>query len=241
MAHLFLIIDDDERAAAQRRLAFARFGIRSYVVASSACAAAALASWTFDAVVLRIPAIDPARLAQLRSLRAGAESPVLLLVDRQDEARQIEALESGAVDVIASSASSELVAVKLLRLLEMRTPAPARPATPAQTVGSLAIDQRTGLASVDGMALELTPYQFKLVSLLASRPGEIVSREEARDILMGASGIRVVDVQVSRIRKKLKELNADDVVLRTVRGRGYSLMTGPARAWPPQRRAETRA
>ncbi len=241
MARLILIIDGDAHEAARWREAFARFGLRSYVVPSPACAASALASWAFDAVVLRTPTLDAPCLAALERLRACGASPVLLLADRGDEAREIAALACGALDVLPSSASSELVAAKLVRLLDARAE-PPRPSTARpRTVGSLAIDERAGLASVDGLALDLTPYQFQLVSLLASKPGEVVSREEVRDILMGASDIRVVDVQVSRIRKKLKGLNADDIVLRTVRGRGYSLAARAVRARPHPLQPDSRA
>ncbi len=226
MALLFLIIDDEESAASRRRLEFARFGIRSYIVPSLVQAEEALASWSFDAVVLRAPSLVPQCFATLKWLRSRGESPVLLLVDRDDAAHQIEALEAGATDVMSSQAPADLVAVKLLRLLEVRSRL-SHPQARPQTVGSLALDQRTGFASVDGMTLELTPDQFQLVSLLAAKSGEVVSREEVRDILMRTSDIRVVDVQVSRIRKKLKGMNVNDIVLRTIRGRGYSLMARP--------------
>lgn len=229
MPLLFLVVDDEECAAAQRRHELARFGIRTYVARSFLRATEALASWAFDAVVLRAATLEPRCLALLRTLRSCGASPVLVLVDQCDEAHQIEAIASGAMDVMASSASSELIVAKLLRLLELGARSPRPEAEPPCNVGSLALDPHTGTASVDGIALDLTPYQFQLVSLLASKPGGVVSREEARDILMGTSDVRVVDVQVSRIRKKLKGVNADDVVLRTIRGRGYSLMASPPR------------
>jgi DNA-binding response OmpR family regulator len=224
MDSLFLIIESDERVALQRRHEFARLGIRCYHVPSLPHAMQALASWAFDAVLMRAPALEERCMGALKRLRARSEAPILLLVDPADERREIEALECGATDVLASSASCELVALKLRRLLELRGRPARAAAVPAQTVGSLALDERSGLASVDGSTLDLTPHQFQLMAALASKSGEVVSRLELRNILAGASDVRVVDVHVSRIRKKLKGMNADDVVLRTVRGRGYSLM-----------------
>ena len=227
MALLVLVIEDEERIAFQRREELARVGIRSYVVPSFIRAVEALQSWTFDALVVNASALGARGLDLLAHLRGHHASSMLVLVDGCDERQQIAALASGATDVMDACASSELVAAKLSRLLEAR-PQTARPApSPARTVGSLALDERAGLASVDSMTLELTPYQFRLISLLASRTGEVVSREEVVQILMGTSDIRVVDVQVSRIRKKLKGMNVDDVALRTVRGRGYSLVANP--------------
>lgn len=225
MPLLCLVIETEEPVASRRRLELARFGMRTYAVSSFASAVEALESWHFDAVVLSASALGPRCFELLKHLRAHRAVPVLVLVGRYDEQRQIVALESGATDVMRASASSELVAVKLLRLLDVRSEPSGWPAELPPQVGSLTIDERASLASVDGVSLDLTPYQFQLVALLASRSGEVVSRQDVIQILMGTSDIRVVDVQVSRIRKKLKRLNVDDVVLRTVRGRGYSLAT----------------
>lgn len=231
MPLLCLVIEDEERIASRRRRELARLGVRSYVVPSFVRALEALGSWHFDAIVLSASTLGPRCLDLLKELRANRTAPVLVLVEGWDEPGQIATLESGATDVMSASASSELVAVKLLRLLDVRPQAPRVASGPPPDLGSLRIDERARLASVDGVALELTPYQFQLVALLASKSGEVVSRQEVVQFLMGTSDIRVVDVQVSRIRKKLKDMNVNDVVLRTVRGRGYSLaMSRPLRA-----------
>jgi DNA-binding response OmpR family regulator len=190
----------------------------------------ALESWQFDAIVLSASALGPRCLELLKHLRAHRAVPILVLVERCNEERQIAALEAGATDVMQASASSELVAVKLSRLLDVLSESPRFASELLPHVGSLTIDERASLASVDGVALDLTPYQFQLIALLASKSGEVISRQEVVQILMGTSDIRVVDVQVSRIRKKLTGMNVNDVVLRTVRGRGYSLAMNPPRS-----------
>jgi two-component system, OmpR family, response regulator len=227
MARLFLVIEDEDCIALQRRHELARFGIRTYVVPSFEHALEALKSWQFDAILLTASALGPRCLELLKHLRARRAAPVLMLIDRCDEGRQIAALEAGATDVMQASVSSELVAVKLLRLLDIRLQSLGFASKILPQVGSLTIDERGSRASVDGVTLDLTPYQFQLIALLASKSGEVISRQDVVQILMGTSDLRVVDVQVSRIRKKLTRMNVNDVVLRTVRGRGYSLAANP--------------
>jgi DNA-binding response OmpR family regulator len=229
MALLCLIIDDNARVASQRRGELARIGMRTYVVPSFVRSIEALESWQFDAIVLNASALGPRCVAFLKHLRTHRGAPVLVLLDQYDERLQIAMLESGATDVMQASASSELIALKLLRLLAVRTESTGIGSILPPHFGSLAIDERSGVVSVDGATLDLTPYQFQLVALLASKSGEVVTRQEVIQILMGTSDIRVVDVQISRIRKKFKDMNVSDVVLRTIRGRGYSLTMNSVR------------
>ena len=229
MALLCLLIEAEERVVSLRRREFARFGMRAYVAPSFTRALEALDSWHFNAIVLNASTLGPRCLELLRLLRTYRRVPVLVLIDQWDEQTQIATLDSGATDVMHASTSSELVAVKLLRLLDVRSEPSSFATDSPPHVGSLTIDERAMLASVDGVALDLTPYQFQLVALLASKSGEVVSRREVVQILMGTSDVRVVDTQVSRIRKKLKDMNVNDVVVRTVRGQGYSLATNRPR------------
>ena len=221
MTHLCLIVESDPHIAIQRRRDFPRFGIRPYMVESFESARDVLRNWHFDGVVVNAAAFGPSCCELLPRLRPLSPVPVLLLMDAGDEEHLIALLEAGATDVIRGPASTQLIAAKLRRLQQVRPVSGGEVDT--VRIGPLLIDKRAFRVFADGSPLDLTPYQYDLLALLASRPGEAVSRDEIVQLLMGGSDTRVVDVHVSRIRKKLTDLNVHDVTLRTVRGRGYSL------------------
>jgi DNA-binding response OmpR family regulator len=95
--------------------------------------------------------------------------------------------------------------------------------------GRFAIDHGAMRATHGGVALGLTPTEFKLLAALAHRPGQVLSREELLlrvwSYADGGDGGRLVDVHVGRLRKKLRSAGVRDVEVETARGFGYRLST----------------
>lgn len=223
MTHLCLFVESEPRAAMRRRRELPAFGVRPYMVDSIEVARQVLRNWRFDGIVVNTTALGLADLSLLSRLHPQQPTPLLLLSEQCDEAHQIVALESGATDLISSTASTRLIATKLRRLLEVTV----RPGVSASgrvlRFGPLALDLQAFRATVNGESMELTPYQFDLLALLASRPGDAISREEIVQLLRGGSDSRVVDVHISRLRKRLEQMKATRLGIRTVRSRGYAL------------------
>lgn len=180
---------------------------------------------TFDLIILdrMLPALDG--LAVLRALR-GAEvsTPVLILSALASVGDRIEGLETGSDDYLVKPFSfAELLARvnALLRRREARmTAADAR-----LTVGDLEIDPLSRTVRRAGKKLELKPREYLLLEYFARNEGRVVTRtmllEQVWDYHFDP-GTNVIDVHVSRLRRKLED-GFDKPLLHTVRGAGYML------------------
>ena len=223
MRYLCLIVEPVATTAGRLQREFPSFGFRPYAVDSCRAALALLQQWRFDAVLLDAEAFGVHAAAAVRRVAGRSRAPIALLSAPRDEATQLAWLESGASDIVALPASTQLIAAKLRRLVEAHQAPDDEPSRLA--VGPLAMDARRGSASVDGRPLLLTSHQFELLYTLALRLGEFVDRETIARALRSASAEsgRTADVHVYRIRKKLRATGACGLRLDTVYGRGYCL------------------
>jgi DNA-binding response OmpR family regulator len=172
-----------------------------------------------DLVVLdlMLPGLDGIEVC--RRVQRDRQVPVLMLTARGEEADVLVGLGVGADDYMTKPFSPrELVARirALLRRVERR-PAP----TETTRLGALEIDPETRKVTVDGEQIHLTPTEFDLLRVLASRPGAVHSREQLLADVWGwrdGAGQRTVDSHIRGLRRKL----GSDLV-RTVHGIGYAL------------------
>ena len=221
MPQLCLIVGADAGLANTLRAELPAFGIKPCFVDDPHAAVGMLRQWSFDAVVLSAHRVEP---PTLRYLRGSATLPLLLLTDAVDEASHIRALESGASDVFVLPASVRLIATKLRRLTQPFE-APGVEPRPEVQLGPLRMNPRRGYAAVDGTPLSLTAQQFELLYMLAARPGVFVQRHTIAAALRGSGHEvgRSADMQVSRLRKKLRDAGVTCLHIDTIHGRGYCL------------------
>jgi DNA-binding response OmpR family regulator len=229
---LCLIVVRDPAFAATLHREMERFGLKPYGVATIAAAANLIRQWRFDAVVLDGDGFLATLPTALSMLRAGVQAPLLLLSSCADEERQIDALDSGATEIVLKPSSERLIAAKLRRLLDI---AGERRAAPLDEVhlGALCLDPARANARFGEVDLALTAGEFELLLLLASRPGQFVHRDHIARTLRspGAASTsggtrRSADMHVCRIRRKLRDAGARQLHLDTVYGRGYLLRLG---------------
>ena len=196
-------------------------------------AAPLLAAKGIDLVILDGRRGGDEVLAQCRAL-AKADCRLIVIHAPTDQALGIEALEAGADDCLPSKHNSRELVARVRAVLRRRRKAPVQECGRFQTFGDLALDiVRHELRSRDGGRVSLTPHQFKLLTALLARPGEVVARHELFDLVQGEdseSFDRAVDVHVSRLRKRLMELTGADLIT-AYRGIGYRLNVR-ARAMP---------
>ncbi len=207
---------------------FDRLGFRPYCVNGASAALGLMEQWQFDALLIDAHGQIEGWLQALPELRERCQAPIVLFSPDAGECRQLEALQSGATEVIVKPASAQLVAAKLHQLVDM---ARGRTVTVGDTrrslvrVGALRLDPRRARASVGAASLPLTASEFELLLLLASRPGEFVHRDAiARTLGIAGEGRRSADTHVCRIRRKLRDAGAGGLRLATVYGRGYCLL-----------------
>lgn len=214
-----LVVDDDDRI---RELITRFLRLRGYVVTAAADAAAArrlLASMEVDLIVLDVMMPGEDGISLTRALRATLATPILLLTARGEPADRIAGLSAGADDYLPKPFEPEELALRIAAILKRARPAPA-----AETLlfGDASWDVKREELRRDGVLVRLTDAEKLLMRELAARPGALVSREElARKA--GVASERSVDVQVTRLRRKLEADPAEPVWLQTVRGQGYRL------------------
>ncbi|MFI6498450.1 response regulator transcription factor [Nonomuraea typhae] len=180
-----------------------------------------------DLVVLDLglPDLDGREL--LRMLRSVSQVPVIVATARDGDAEMVPALDAGADDYVVKPFSAAQLNARIKAVL--RRTADDRP-DPAVTVGTLSVDPRSRVATLDGTPLDLTPREFDVLHYLAARAGEVVSKRELLtevwQVPYGGAD-KTVDVHLSWLRRKLGETASEPRYLHTVRGVGVKLV-GPS-------------
>jgi two-component system phosphate regulon response regulator OmpR len=225
-AHI-LVVDDDARL---RALLSRYLGENGFRVSSASHAAEARDKLRFlapDALVLDVMMPGETGLALTASLRAeNATVPILLLTARGAPEDRIAGFESGADDYLGKPFEPRELVLRLRAMLRRTVPPPEAPTGPLR-LGPLEFDPvRAELSGPEG-PLYLTGGESALLAALAARPNEVLTREDIVAALgMDETGERAIDVQVTRLRRKIEADPREPRFLHTVRGRGYVLKPG---------------
>lgn len=172
----------------------------------------------FDAVVLDLglPVVDG--LSVLRHWRfLGRNMPVLILTARNAWHEKVTGMDAGADDYLAKPFHMEELLARLRALLRRLS----SHSSAQWQCGSILLDTRQATVTADGLPLSLTSHEFKLLSLLMQRSGEVLSRTELAEHIYPQDSERdsnTIEVFVARLRKKLPAGSIE-----TVRGLGYRL------------------
>ncbi len=229
-AHL-LVVDDDARLRALLQRFLTDQGFRVTAVADAAAARAAIAAMTFDLMVLDVMMPGESGLSLAESLRRdGDEVPILMLTARGAPEDRIAGLEHGVDDYLAKPFDPRELALRIRTILRRAAPAVASqalPSAPVQLGPSWFDVERAELRGQDGI-IRLTGGEAALLQALARRVGEVLSREEIGTALgTPEAGERAIDVQVTRLRRKVETDPREPRFIQTVRHRGYVLRPGP--------------
>ncbi len=156
----------------------------------------------------------------LRMMRTVRDTPVIVVMDCDDEAEITRLLRAGADDYVVKPYSGERLAARIAAVLR-RTAGPAA----ELRVGGLLVDLARRSVTLDGRPVALTRREFDLLACLAARPGEVVSRRHLLTEVWHQScgDDQTIDVHVSWLRRKLGETAAKPRYLRTIRGVGVML------------------
>jgi two-component system phosphate regulon response regulator OmpR len=223
-----LVVDDDTRLRTLLSRYLAENGFRVSTAAGAAEARDKLRFLQPDALVLDVMMPGESGLALTASLRAdNAFVPILLLTARGAPEDRIAGFESGADDYLGKPFEPRELVLRLRAMLRRAGASPIEPAFGPLRMGSLTFDPvRAELSGPDGV-IYLTGGEAALLSALANRPGEVFSREDIAAALgMDETGERAIDVQVTRLRRKIEADPKEPRFLHTVRGKGYVLKPG---------------
>ncbi len=224
-----LIVDDDERI----RTLLQRFlKARGFLVTAARHAAHArrlLKGLEFDLIVLDVMMPGEDGLEMTRALRKGRDTPILLLTARGETDDRIAGLEAGADDYLAKPFDPKEL---LLRINAILRRVPQEATLPRVLhMGPVRYDMERGELFRGENPVRLTATEAALMRVFAERPGEPLSRGQLVEDLgqtRGPNGEhaqeRAVDVQITRLRRKIEDDPRQPRYLQTVRGEGYMLV-----------------
>ena len=222
-----LIVDDDERIRTLLRKFLIRHGFLVSVARDAEHARRVLAGLDFDLIVLDVMMPGESGLALTRTLRETRSTPILLLTARGETTDRIEGLEAGADDYLPKPFEPRELLLRINAILR-RIPEPAAEATPPKIVemGPSRYDIDRGELSRGGTPVRLTATEVQLMRIFADNLRQAVSRarlveELGRD--NGQAQERAIDVQITRLRRKIETDPRQPRYLQTVRGEGYML------------------
>jgi len=224
-AHL-LIVDDDERIRALLQKFLVRHGFWVSNARDAAHARRLLAGLDFDLIVMDVmmPGEDGINLT--RSLRETLTTPILLLTAKGDTQDRIVGLEAGADDYLAKPFEPKELLLRINAILR-RVPAAVEEVAPkVMHLGDKHYDTERGELWQDEDPVRLTATEAQLMKIFSATPGEPVSRGSLVEQLgrdQGQAQERAVDVQITRLRRKLEADPKQPRYLQTVRGAGYML------------------
>lgn len=173
----------------------------------------------------------------LKAVRKVSPVPVLMLTGRGDETDRIVGLEVGADDYLPKTFSMRELLARLRAVTRRHAAASAAQPSPGQeadiTVGPLHISPSTRVASLDGVALALTPVEFEILTALARSKGRVKSRERLLEDVRDREWEvfdRSIDIHISALRRKLGDDAKNPRFIRTLRSAGYMLVDPSAPA-----------
>lgn len=221
-AHI-LVVDDDDRIRTLLKRFLQEHGFRVSTAPNADKAISTLNSLAFDLLVLDVmmPGMDGFELTE--TIRKNSETPILLLTARGESEDRIKGLSLGADDYLSKPFEPEELVLRINAILRRARPAAAT--IKRVEFGSWSFDLGRESLTRDGGQVRLTGGETALLSALASSPGQAVSRLTLSERTGG--GERAVDVQVTRLRRKIETDPKEPLHLQTVRGEGYRLAADP--------------
>ncbi len=217
-AHILAVDDDDRiRDLLKRFLEAEGYGVTTAKDAASA--RKLMQNMAFDLIILDIMMPGEDGLSLLSSIRDEIDTPVIMLTARDLTQDKIEGLRSGADDYVVKPFEPEELSLRVRAI--MRRTAPSAPVEEVKLSGQV-FNVEKGELRRDGRLVRLTENEVQLMRVLAIRNGEPVSRQDLAQ-LTSAGVERSVDVQVTRLRRKIEPDPREPIHLQTVRGVGYRL------------------
>ncbi|MHA1107837.1 MAG: response regulator [Alphaproteobacteria bacterium] len=222
MAHI-LVVDDDTRLRELLQKYLSDNGFRVSTAKDAAEARILFTGLDFDLIVLDVMMPGENGLELTESLRRQSQVPILLLTARNEAEDRIDGLERGADDYLAKPFEPRELVLRLQTILRRAAAAPAVEPPALVRLGDCLFDLERGELRRDDQVVRLTSLEESLLRTLALNAGGTVSREELIRQSSVDSNARTVDVQVTRLRRKIEPDPRLPRYLQTVRGEGYVL------------------
>ncbi|MBF9042531.1 response regulator [Rhodobacterales bacterium HKCCE4037] len=228
-AHL-LIVDDDERIRQLLQKFLMRNGFMASGARDAAHARKLLDGLSFDLIVLDVMMPGEDGISLCRDIRTRSATPILLLTAKGEADDRITGLEAGADDYLAKPFEPKELLLRINAILR-RMPVPSEESSIPQVLhlGPIRYDIERGEMFEGQEPVRLTATEAALMRIFAHQPGEAITRADLVSLLnrdkVGGEPVqeRAVDVQITRLRRKIEMNPKQPRYLQTVRGAGYML------------------
>lgn len=222
-----LIVDDDERIRGLLRKFLQRNGFLVSVARDAAHARSVLSGLEFDLIVMDVMMPGETGVDLTRALRETLETPILLLTAKGETEDRIEGLEAGADDYLAKPFEPKELLLRINAILRrMPEPEPENIAPKMLNLGPVRYDMERAELLRGEEVVRLTGTEVQLMRIFSENLREPVSRTKLVEDLgrdKGQAQERAVDVQITRLRRKIEADPKQPRYLQTVRGEGYML------------------
>ena len=225
-AHL-LIVDDDERIRDLLKKFLMRNGFLVTAARDAEHARRVLSGLDFDMIVMDVMMPGEDGVSLTRALRETHETPILLLTAKGETEHRIAGLEAGADDYLPKPFEPKELLLRINAILRRMPETPSEDTVPKILhLGPIRYDIERGEMWRGEDIVRLTATENQLMKIFSACPGEAVSRNKLVEDLgrdKGQAQERAVDVQITRLRRKIEENPKQPRYLQTVRGAGYML------------------
>lgn len=181
------------------------------------------AVYAFDVLLVSDDLDDMSGIDTVRTLRGkGVDTPAIIYASNDASGAVVRALEAGADDFIVPKANDEELVARMKAVVRRANGV----AKTAIELGRLTVDLNQRCILVDGRHVHLTDKEYVILETLALRRGRIVTKEHLMDALYAGQDeplMKIIDVFVCKLRKKLGDMLGDSGLVETVWGRGYRI------------------
>lgn len=216
MPQEILIVEDELRLAELHRDYLERAGYETLMLDEGSSVVPRVRKKTPALILLDLMLPGRDGLEICKEVRSFSSVPIIMVTARIEEIDRLIGLELGADDYICKPCSPREVVARVKTVL--------RRSVPVQSAQVLRLDKDRFQASLEGQRLDLTAIEFKLLSILADKPGRIYSRDQLMDRIYTDQRIvcdRTIDSHVKKLRKKISLLSPELELIRSIYGVGY--------------------
>jgi DNA-binding response OmpR family regulator len=223
-----LVVDDDPGIVDVLSYSLAREGYEVQTAADGSEAMAAAARRELDLVILDLMLPEVSGEDVCRRLRAAGNTvPILMLTAKDAELDKVLGLELGADDYLTKPFSTAELLSRIRALFRRREYDLVEGANGRRRVGDLVLDSTRHQVEIDGREVRLTPSEFRVLALLATKPGHVFTRRQIMEHLWESEHVgdeHAGEVHVSNLRRKIERDPARPKRILTVRSAGYKLV-----------------
>lgn len=219
-----LVVDDDTRLRSLLGRYLQENGFAVSLAKDAENARMFLSQYSFDLLIVDVMMPNETGIEFLQKLRKENQVPAIVLTAMGETQDRICGLESGADDYLAKPFEPKELVLRINNILR-RIPNSTAKST-LLSLGDFSFDLKTGeLRNKTGEIIHITPLEQTLLNVLGNKNGQIFSRERLAEILQTGENSRSIDVQITRLRKKIEKDSKNPRYLQTIRGKGYMLLT----------------